>query len=70
MKNTISKYPKKKKKLIYSMVEKIEVMLEKSTNLSARLKYRLTLAKMYIGFLDQTDEVSIFYGLNVFLTQS
>ena len=63
MKNTLQNYPKKKKKIVYDLIDKIETMQNKSSTLSSRIKFRLLTVKLVLSFTDHTDEVSFFYCL-------
>lgn len=58
MKNTLQNYPKKKKKIVYDLIDKIESMQNKSSTLSSRVKFRLLTVKLVLSFTDHTDEVS------------
>ena len=59
MKNTLQNYPKKKKKIVYDLIDKIETMQNKSSKLSSRIKFRLLTVKLVLSFTDHTEEVSL-----------
>ena len=61
MKARMPKHSKKRKKIIFELSEKLEVMQSKSVTLSSRIKYRIVMVKMFVGFLTQSDDVIILF---------
>lgn len=60
LRSTVSRFSRKKKKQVLEITEKLDGIQSKSVTITSRVKYRIVLVKMFISFLDHSDEVSIY----------
>jgi len=55
---SITGFSKKKKKIVFDFMEKLDTLLDRCNNISSRIKFRLVLVKMVINFIGHQEEVS------------
>jgi len=55
----VSSFSKKKKKIVFNFMERLDGLLERCGTISSRLKFRLLLVKMFMMFLKHSDDVRI-----------
>jgi len=71
----VSSFSKKKKKIVFNFMERLDGLLERCGTISSRLKFRLLLVKMFMMFLKHSDDVRIkcckhFFLLTVVLSRN
>ena len=64
IRGTVSGFSKKKKKIVFDFMERLDGMLEHCGTISSRIKFRLLLMKMFIMFLKHSEDVSIVFRLS------